>query len=260
MTKTLSKPAQEIINNYLHLPFGNKNVSCPYFNNKKSGARAALRVMIGKGSVEDIVQEIMLIGFREKLELEKMTNEQLKKVLVDHNIGIDCSGIAYYILEAEVQSIKKHKFKNKLKYPYIKNPLRKLLTKLRPVESTNVKTLFHDKNSKEVSLRNIQPGDMIIMIKSGQKQDRDHILIVHKVEYDKDENPTAIYYTHSLNWSTDGIYNHGVRQGVITITDINKNIEKQSWEENRITGEKNETQMRAETAKTLQIKRLNILN
>lgn len=253
---SLSQPALEVIQSYLHLPIPNKNVACPYFNNKKSRVRAGLRVLVGKGSIDDITEELMLISLREKIDLASLTNEQIKKILVDHSIGIDCSGLIYYVLDAKLQAQKKGKLKKHLKFPYIKNPLRKLLTKLRPVESTNVLTLAHEKNSTEVELKNIQPGDLIIMLKSGLNKDRDHVLIIHQVDYDANNQPKTIYYTHSLNWSTEGQYNHGVKQGRIEIADVNKNIKKQVWREKDKTGDENETFVRARTADSLKIVRL----
>jgi len=254
-TKTLSPQSIQTINSYLHLPFPERQVSCPYYNNKHSKVRGGLRVLVGKGSVDDIVEEAKIISLKEKIDLEKLDNTELKHFLVDHNLGIDCSAFAYYVLDAELKAKGKGGIKNHLKFPDVKNPLRKLLIKLRTVENTQTKTMAHQKNSKEIKLTDILPGDLIIMLNSGESADRDHVLIVHKIDYENDA-PKIIYYSHSLNWSIDGKYNHGVRQGTIEITDIDKPLSEGKWIEAGKESKENETLMRARRAGELLIKRL----
>lgn len=269
MNHSLSQPAIEIINSYLKLPFPNHNVTCPYFNNRRIKLRGGLRAVVGKGNPEDIVEETMIVSLREKVDLNKLSDAELKKFLVDNKIGIDCSGLAYHILDAEMKAHGKKSLHQVLKRPWFKNPIRKLLVKLRPIENTGVGTFNHEANSVEINLKDIQPGDMIIMMGAGPKHDYNHVLLAHSViaRSDSDEaipmkdgiatpstssrarNDMVIHYTHSFQYPTDGLYNHGVRQESITITDLNKNILEQNW---------SEPQMReyAKTAKELKIKRL----
>jgi len=185
--------------------------------------RAGLRVLIGKGSMEDIVDEATLIALREKIDLKKLDAQELKKFLVDSHLGIDCSGLAYYVLDAELKSRGLGGLNKYLKFPFITNPFRKLLTLLRPIESAGVRTFAHDHNSIEVKLSDIKPGDFIVILGAGDNHDRNHILIVHEITDD------TIKYTHSMQWPSDGAYNHGVRQSEIEITDKNKNILEQIW-------------------------------
>lgn len=220
---TLSSQSIKTINDYLHLPIGSVFVNCPYYNNRRAGMRAGLRVLVGKGSVDDIVEEATLIALREKIDLKKLDANGLKKFLVDSHLGVDCSGLAYHILDAELNSRRLGGLHRHLKFPFIKSPFRKLLTLLRHVEGAGVRTLAHEQNSIEIKLGNIKPGDMIAIMGAGEKQDRNHILIVHEVS---DE---TIKYTHSMQWPSDGQYNHGVRQSEIEITDKNENILEQIW-------------------------------
>ncbi len=219
----LSSQAQRIINDYLNLPIGSFFVNCPYYNNRRTGMRAGLRVLIGKGSVDDIVDEAMLIALREKIDLKKLDASGLKKFLVDSHLGIDCSGLAYHVLDAELKSRALGSLHKHLKFPFIKNPFRKLLTLCRPVESAGVRTISHEQNSIEVKLNDARPGDLIVILGAGEKHDYNHVLIIHEVAEDK------IKYTHSMQWPSDGEYNHGVRQSEIEITDKNKNILEQIW-------------------------------
>jgi len=254
-SKVLSQPTFQVINNYLKLKIENKKIPCPYFNNKRNKVRAGLRVLIGKGSSEEIIEEIKLIAMREKIDLEKLSEDELKKFLVEHNIGIDCSGLVYYILDAELKALGKSALKNHIIFPHAKNPIRKLLTKLRPAENTNVKVLADNKNSKTIPLVEIEPGDIITMVGSKNIANPDHVLLIHRVKFENDK-PKKIYYTHSLQWKTDGQYNHGVRQGTIEITDPEKNILNQNWTEQEKVGKENETLTIATNAKYTEIRRL----
>ncbi|MBT4121137.1 MAG: hypothetical protein HOA57_03460 [Candidatus Magasanikbacteria bacterium] len=237
-SQTLSKQALQVIENYRNLSIGKNKILCPYFNNRRSGVRGALRVLIGKGSPKDIEEETLLFALREKVDLDNLNSEKSKKFLVDHNLGIDCSGFIYHILDAELGNLKKH-----LKHPWIKNPLRKLIAKLRIVENTGVSTFNNDVNTAKVKLSEVKPGDLIIMMNTGLKNDLHHILIVHEVS----EN--QIKYSHSFQFTTDGQYNHGIKQGEIKIIDSNKNILEQEWREV-------ETHNHAKMAKELKIKRV----
>ncbi len=241
--KTLSKQALQIIENYQNLSIGKHKIVCPYFNNRRSGVRGALRVLIGKGSPKDIEEEALLFALREKIDLDNLNEEELKKFLVDHNLGIDCSGFVYHILDVELKGLKKH-----LKHPWIKNPLRKLIAKLRIVENTGVSTFNNDVNTSEVKLSDAKPGDMIIMMNTGLKNDLHHILLVSSITTENSELRT-LNYTHSFQFTTDGQYNHGIKQGEIKISNLKKGLLDQKWSEV-------ETYNHAKMAKELKIKRV----
>jgi len=254
--KTLSPLALEVINQYAHLPFKDKNIPCPYFNNRRSKVRAGLRVLLGKGSPIEIVDEALLFALREKVNLHDLNNESLKKFLIDHNLGVDCSAFAYYIMEAEYRQKGKGLLSSKFSYPHARNIFRKLIVKLRAVENIGVATLAYDKNSHPVDLSHVQPGDMVIMINSGKEHNLNHVLLAYKVDYE-DEVPIAIYYCHSFQWSMDGRYNHGIKTGIIEITDVTKPLLAQTWKEASKEAGENETFLRAAEAEALELRRLN---
>lgn len=234
-TKSLSQSALEVVEQYVHFSIGKAVCSIPYFNNKKTRAKATLRTYIGKGSPQDIHDEISAILVKQHISSENLADESLKKLLVDNNIGIDCSGLAYYILMAESESRQKGSFKKNLKFINAKGIFGKIRCSLRPVENCDVATLSDKANSMTVDIRQIQPGDMITML--GSKNDaedgtpigeRDHVLIVDNVEY-KNNEPAAIHYTHAVAYPEDGLYGTGVRQGKIEIVDSIKKITEQKW-------------------------------
>lgn len=80
MNTELSQLAQSIIYNYLHVPIGSRCV-CPYFNNRRSKIRGGLRALVGKGSPEDIKEEVEILSLKEKKDLHKCTS-QLRRTLV----------------------------------------------------------------------------------------------------------------------------------------------------------------------------------
>ncbi|MBH41493.1 MAG: hypothetical protein CL685_02165 [Candidatus Magasanikbacteria bacterium] len=257
ITKYIEKPAMTIIDTFLHLPIKNNVISCPYFNNKVTKARAGLRVNLGKGSPEDIKQEITIIAQKKHIDLDQLSRDDIKRFFVDNNIGIDCSGLAYYILNAQAISQTEKPLRRFLSFPKTHNPLRKLIRRFRPIENTNVKVFADNTNSQTIALKNVRPGDIITMIGTGKNHDLDHILVIHEVEYDEDM-PKKIYYTHSLKWFADGKHNHGVKQGSITITEPQQDITKQLWEESGKKDKENETLWRAKTANKIALRRLRI--
>jgi hypothetical protein len=251
-TKLLSKPALDTIDQYLYFKVGNAECAVPYFNNKRGMQIAGLRAAIGKGSPREIFDEVEILGMKEKIKAETWTDDSLKKFMCDHNIGIDCSGLVYYILEAENKDRGKGSLDRHISFPN-RSFFRRLAAKFRPVENADVLTFADQKNSILEDLKDIQPGDFITMI--GVETERNHIIIIHQVDY-QNFVPTAIHYTHSIAWPDDGQYGHGVRQGVIEILEPTKGLIEQKWTEKGKTGAENPTYLRAKISKT-EIRRLN---
>jgi hypothetical protein len=275
-TKLISKPALETIDQYLHFKVGTAECAVPYFNNKKGMRRAGLREAIGKGSPKEIFDEVEIIGMKEKIKAETWIDDSLKKFMCDSDIGIDCSGLAYYILEAENKARGKGSMDRHLTFPN-RNLFRRLAAKFRPVENADVLTFSNDKNSMSIDMQKIEPGDFITMTanqETGQENknkdkknnfqedasrqnksgERNHIVVIHQVDY-QNFIPTTIHYTHSIAWPDDGQYGHGVRQGVIEILEPTKELLDQKWIEKERTGQENPTYLRAKISKT-EIRRL----
>ena len=219
--------------------------------------RAALRVMIGKGTPEEIVEEAQLFALKEKIDIQKFSDEELKHFLVDHNLGIDCSGLAFHILDAECKATKKTGLKKYIHFTG-KSFLRRLITMFRTVENTSVLTLADEKNSQVIDLAEIQPGDVITLINAGLEKNFHHALTIHQVDY-QDNLPTILSYTHTLNWRVDGKYDHGVKQGKIEIIDHKKPLLEQKWIENVVTGTENDTFAKSADAERLELRRLRFL-
>ena len=264
-TKLISKPALDTIDQYLHFKVGTALCAVPYFNNRHKRQRAGLRAAIGKGSPKEILDEVEIVGMKEKISTETWTDVLLKKFMCDEDIGIDCSGLAYYILSAENRAKGYGSLDRHISFPN-RSFLRRFAAKFRPVENTDVLAFANDKNSILVDLKDIQPGDFITFtstqatnIEEGKLQEnksseRNHIIVIHQVDY-QNFVPTAIHYTHSIAWPDDGQYGHGVRQGMIEILEPTKSLLDQKWTEKEKTGVENTTYLRAKISKT-EIRRL----
>lgn len=258
-TKTLSPRATSVIQQYLNFSIGNAVCSVPYFNNKTVKARGALSVYVGKGSPKEIFEEAEALLIKSHTAKDSLTSATLHKLLADNNIGIDCSGFAYYILNAESQENNKGSIEKHISFVQSRGLFRKITSSLHPVKNIGVLTFADDKNSRVVTLKEIQPGDMITMI-SGEVNnegtestyadgDRNHILIIHQIEY-QNFIPYKIHYSHTVAYPEDGIYGSGTKQGIIEILDINKPITSARWTENDKQGESNRIFVRANKSKT----------
>lgn len=261
----LSPLAEKVIENYFNLPYQDiSGVRCPYFINARRPMRGQLRVLVGKGSPEEIVDESKIISIQYKLGLFDKNGtlswpspELIRKFLVEQNLGIDCSGFASHVLRAHYLETKKIDITKKIRMCAPNQIFRNLISKLRPIENMDVKVFACDYNSELVNYEKqgygaIKPGDYIVMIETGPLQKRNHIVVITSCD------GHTIEYVHARSWNSEGKYGHGVSRGKIIIKDEKQNILNQDWIENEIVGEKNETLLEAKQAKVLEIRRLYI--
>jgi hypothetical protein len=256
-TKTISTHALSVINQYLHFKIGDAECSIPYFNNKTIRARASLRSQNGKGSPQEIYEEIQTLLIKNHIDMRTITTESLKKILTDNNIGIDCSAFAYYILNAESQEVGKGKLDAHIHFAHSYGLFGKIRCALRPIENCDVATFAHDKNSTVISIRDVQPGDIITMLGGPDTDDRNHILIIHQIEY-QNFAPAKIHYVNSVAYPTDGVYGTGIKQGTIEIANFDRSIVEQQWVEGDMRNEKNIFYTRAQKSQT-ELRRMNFL-
>ena len=248
-TKTLSNRALNVLDQYSHFSIGQAVCSVPYFNNKTVRARAALRATIGKGSPRDILEEVQMKIAKEHVATETLTNESLKNLLVDNDIGIDCSAFAYYILSAESEERGKGALDRHISFVNCGGFIGKIRCKIRPVENCDVATFASDKNSKIIPMKEVQPGDMITMTGSNEGSLRDHILVIHQIEY-QNFVPTKVHYSHAVAYPEDGVYGSGIKQGTIEIISPDRSILEGIWTESGSTAAAARIFVRAKTSKT----------
>ncbi|MFB6181844.1 MAG: hypothetical protein ABEJ24_03020 [Candidatus Magasanikbacteria bacterium] len=254
MQKKLNQKALETIDNFLNLEIAGIKTACPYFNNKRANIRAGLKVKVGKGSPEEIEQEVKVLAKKKGVNLKEFDESDLRKFMIDNNIAIDCSGFAYYVLNAQYQQEHEVELKKNLSFKR-KSLIRIIISHFRPITNTNVKLLSDENNSKKVELRRVNPGNFISIKGYGAKNKKDHIAVINSVDY-KDNSPETISCVHSFRWSSDGKYEGGVRRFKIKIDDLNSDITKQTWIEKGEENEDNETYLAASSAQKTEIREL----
>lgn len=271
----LSSKAEQLIHDYFNLPFSNiQGVRCPYINNARLNQRGQLRVLIGKGTPREITEEAHIISvhyhnglfdkqgncsLEQKNGRKKNTcTDTIRKFLIDNNLGVECSGFVTHVLRAHFRETKKIDITKKLFITPLTKPLRWLISRFRPVENINVRTYTNDRNSRVITSNNhidytsIRPGDVITMLETGPNKKRNHILLIRDIQKNK------LNYVHARAWTSEGVRDHGVAEGTITIINPEAPLLAQAWEEKHMTGDKNETYLEAKQATELAIRRLKI--
>lgn len=235
-------------------------VSVPYFNNRRRAMAIGLRGAVGKGTPDEIAEEIEINAQRSRFPLEALCSSldiqsgvpAIKRFMVDRDIGIDCSGLVYHLLNSETRQRSGKDLSRELEsvandksflhYIHLDKIYSALRFLMRPAENTDVRVLANSKNSKVIPLDEVAPGDFITIL--NKESQRNHVIFIHRVDYNPSPDaiiPHTIHYTHSINWPSDGKYNHGVRQGTIQITDLAAPISAQTWTEQDKTGSDNGT-------------------
>ncbi len=258
----LSPLAEKLIDQYFNLPFpGVAGVRCPYFNNIRRRSRGQLRALVGKGTPMEIVEESKIISTQYNLGIfendcsmckKNLTPDDIRKFMIDHDLGIECSGFVSQVLRAHYQESKGFDFARKI---YIHPPtkfFRYIISILRPIENISVQVLSDDKNSTVIEPTDAKAGDIITMLDTHPAKKRNHVMLIQDVKDNK------IHYVHARAWSSEGKYGHGVMAGTIEMIYPKDNLLAQKWIENNYSGEQNETLLEARRAKILQIRRLKI--
>lgn len=217
----LSKKANELIEHYFNLKIGGKLVKCPYYINHKS-KKADLRSLVGKGSPTEIEDEVKIWAKVKKFDLFTSTPFQIRQFMRDNSIGIDCSGLVSYIIEAELKS-RGLKISNVLNNSFGENFWFRMYHRLRFIENLSVQTISNPDNIVKIeNLSEIKPLDMLHL---KGLIDGFHIAIVYETGTN-DEGKKYIHYVHSSKW-----YNpdDGIRKGQIILTSSSNDLTYQTW-------------------------------
>lgn len=202
-----------MIDRYLSLPVG-AHPSCPYFNNKRRGTRSGLRVLVGKGTPEEISEECEIRALQNRMVISGLSAERLKEFMVSQDIGIDCSGFAYHVLDAALHERRGGRLASHI-HTRRKGLTGKIIARLRPAENIGVATFADERNSVAITASEAKAGDIITFIGAGRDGTYNHVLVITKVE--TKESATRLSYAHSYAWPEDGAFNHGVREGSVVI-------------------------------------------
>ncbi len=133
------------------------------------------------------------------------------------------------------------------------------IARLRPAENLGVNSFSDKRNSTAIKASEARPGDIITFIGTGKDGLYNHILVITGVEQGSGPNGMAdgdirISYAHSYAWPSDGLYNHGVREGDILVH--GDDLLGGTWKEKGETGANNYTYESARNAKVVSVRRL----
>jgi hypothetical protein len=239
------------VNEYLNFQIGNAITNIPYFNNKRNSSIGGFRVEIGKGSVKEIRDDIEGLMVKDHISIEKLGDLVLKKYITDKDIGIDCSGLIYHILDQVCIETKSKSIADFINWRDL-GLWSSIKAKLRAAENTSVAIFASNRNSHIINLPDISIGDIITITKDAKN--RDHILLVTDVVKEEGQS-INIKYAHSIAYPEDGLYGTGVRTGEIQIEgNSTKNIYEGKWLEDNKTPNSLVDRMKQST---VEIRRLN---
>ena len=189
----------------------NKYLGIPYFINNPKIPSSPLNAFVGKGNSLEIAQATISTAQKLNVDLIRMNNRQIYNFQKKNHIGIDCSGLAYHLLNF----IYKYKT-NKLLEDCL------IGTDNKPgVRRLSANLLTSPPNASPVTdYSQIRTGDLIRM------DNGNHVIIIIEKIGNK------IHYVHS----SDRTLNRGVHLGSITLNDPTKTLDCQDWSDTTSTG------------------------
>ncbi len=227
-TLVINEAAKTLINRYNSLQLGGKSVVCPYFINIHKARD--LRVMLGKGTPDEIEMEAKMWAKLKGANFEEMSTTQIRQFLMDRGIGIDCSGFVVHVLDAWFKAKQGKSIFRSLK-PYGTSLRRKIAYWLRPAENMGAENITNAENCTEVGIAKVKPGDLIRS--KWKRKNSHHVLLVHEVIKDENDNVKVIKYVNSTEQYGD---NNGIRFAEIIIKDQSKPLHQQQWNDDDENG------------------------
>lgn len=191
---------EKFLNPYLYMDLGEIMLNCPYWMNKIRNGKVTFRGKFnGKGTSKDI--RLSLISAIDDLPVyENLNHEFVRKLAKRKRIGIDCSGLAYRLLDPIVNEV----IHRDLSSIYGSN-----------IDRTNAfKMTGKDFTYPIQTVSDARLGDLI-KIDGGKHL----LLIIHT-------DPEYIKYVHSADRSTAVT---GVHTGKINILYPDQDLDKQMW-------------------------------
>lgn len=229
---SIPQSALEVIEHYKHLQIGTsttlsagngKTVRCPYYRNPRSGKeRWGLNAFSGKGSPQEIEDELKIIERLEHKDFSSMREEEIRDIMRKRRLGVECSGFIAHVLDAWTRQKSNKRIYEILKFPS-SGIFAKIAIYLRPFTHIGVATLADPANAREVkNWQEMQPGDLIRFM-----ADVDHAVIVTRVERYENGKLLRAEYAQSVREE----HGEGIKEGQITVTNEFLPLIDQHWEE-----------------------------
>ena len=229
MIQTLPQSALDVINAYWKLKAAeNTYVRCPYFRNPRSGRdRWGLTAYSGKGSPQEIEDELRIVEKLEGVDFSKMPEAQIRDIMKKRKLGVECSGFITRVLDAWAREVHKKPIYSLIVFK--KSVLGWAYSKLRPYTHIDVETLVDSRNAQVLEdVQEITPGVLIRF-----NTTIDHAVLVTETERDDQGKLVRIRYAQSILEEN----REGVKRGTIEFTDRSANeLLRQNWSEEPETG------------------------
>lgn len=217
-TKSIPDVVREKIEEYQKLKINGKEVTTPYYRNVKR-IRGGLRVLVGKGTPEELENEVRIYGKLRDFELEGKSAKEIRAFMEKQGLGIDCSGFVVHLLDHWL-----HTSTGQTLYKKVKLERRRFLYILKYAQNINANTITNKANTQDVNVSDVKPGDLI-RLRGGERGM--HVLMVTDVAHNgATDEPTRIKYVHSAEKYKQ---ENGIKYGEIRITDTNKGLDDQDW-------------------------------
>ncbi|MBX4205790.1 hypothetical protein KW795_01190 [Candidatus Microgenomates bacterium] len=215
MKATLPSKTLNLLDSYLNLRIFHFSFACPYYQNISN--KKSKPVFVGKGNPDEIQKET------EKLlnsAINILDIQSVRLYMVMAGLGIDCSGLVCRILDQYLEEKYNKSLKRSIKIPFYK-PLLFIKCFLKPFTNISANSLTSQTNTVKIdNYDDLVPSDLI-------RFGSTHVVII--VEVEKENGKTKkISYAHSTSSYLD---QYGVRIGNIMITNPNKPLESQKWNE-----------------------------
>lgn len=223
----MPKPVQEFVKSYFELNIGQKKIVCPYFINLKKSKD--LRVMVGKGTPEEIEIEARIWAKLKKVDLSAMSSKELRDFLIQRGIGIDCSGFVMHTLNFWHKYQTGKSIWKKVK-PQGNNLFIKIAYFLKPIEKLGAEIITNKLNSRKIDINEVRPGDLIRS--KWKRKNSHHVMLVSKVHFNNKEVAEIEYVASEEFYGEES----GMRRGRIIIEKPGKPLENQKWIDNDKNG------------------------
>jgi hypothetical protein len=159
-------------------------------------------------------------------DLKGKTSDEIRKFMQSQGIGIDCSGFVSHVLDEWLKTVYDTKISSKIIFPKT-TILRTFVRHLRPIENISANLLTSELNSEKVLLKDIRPGDLLRL--KGLRRGH-HVAIIIGVERDPRDKIKSFTYAESSENYGDS---NGVRIGKVNITDEEKDLRFQLWDDKK---------------------------
>ncbi len=181
-----------------------KYLNLPYFINTPQNPHQKLAAQVGKGTWQQIKKYSQKIAKTKNLNLSKLSPKALYNFQKKHQIGIDCSGLTFHLLNYLYQLKNQKSITKKLTGTKGKTGARRLSAHL----------LTSSPNSSPINnYHQIQIGDLI-RTDSGR-----HVLFIINIKNN------LVHYIHN----SQKTQSRGVHTGTITIINPKKTLDQQIW-------------------------------